>query len=75
MASNFEVALKAEAKRVVRSFHRYDTDTIARLYSRVGNPSQDALDRGVFFYTHQELPGICFRKRFDAAREHLRRQA
>jgi hypothetical protein len=74
MASNYDVALKAEAKKVTRCFHHYDTDQIALLYSRQGNPSRDALNRGVFFYIHPEIPNVAFSKRFDAAREALRRQ-
>jgi hypothetical protein len=70
--SNYDMALKAEAKKVIRCFHRYDTDTISRLYARVGNPSRDALNKGVFFYTHPDCPGIAFNRRFEAARAALR---
>jgi len=71
--SNYDVALKAEAKKVVRLFHHYDTDQISLLFSRKGNPSVDALNRGVFFYAHPDLPNVAFPKRYDAARAALRR--
>ena len=74
MLSNYETALRAEAKKVIRCFHRYDTDTMSLLLSRKGRPSQDALNRGVFFYSHPDVPNVAFRKRFEAAREALRRQ-
>jgi hypothetical protein len=67
MDSNYETALKAEMKKVIRCFHRHDTDAIAILRSRRGRPCQEALDGGVFFYSHPSVPGIAFRTRSQAA--------
>lgn len=72
--SNYDAALKAEAKKVVRIFHHYDTNQISLLLSRRGKPSRDALNRGVFFYTHPDLPNVGFTTRNDAAHAALRRQ-
>lgn len=69
--SNFDLALKAEMKNVVRHFQRFDTDQIALLYSKPGNPCRKALDRGEFFYSHPSMPGIAFATRSAAARRAL----
>lgn len=66
--SNFEIALAAEMKKVVRCFQHYTADHVALLYSRVGNPCRKALDRGEFFYCHPDVPGLAFRTRSEAAR-------
>jgi hypothetical protein len=65
--SNFEAALKAEMKKVVRRFHHYSTDRVALLRSRVGTPDRKAVDGGEFFYVHPDVHGICFRSRSQAA--------
>jgi hypothetical protein len=69
--NNYAIALRAEAKKVVRIFHRYTVDQVSDLYARPGRPSRKALDRGEFFYTHPAIPGRGFSKRFDAARAAL----
>jgi hypothetical protein len=72
--SNYEAALKAEAKRVVRCFQRYTSDMRANHAAshRLGYLQRGAV--GEFFYIHPDAPGIAFRKRFDAAR-HVVEQA
>lgn len=70
--SNFEVARKAEMKRVVRCFQRYDTDQISLLYSHPGNPCRKALDRGEFYYVHPDVPNRAFPTRSRAADYALR---
>jgi hypothetical protein len=70
--SNFDAALKAEMKNVIRHFQRLDSDQISLLYSRPGNPCRKALDRGEFFYSHPAVPGIAFQTRSAAARHALR---
>jgi hypothetical protein len=68
MNTNFEAALKDEAKKVVRQFHRYSTDQVSTLAShRRTSSSRKCIDRGEFFYTHPDLPGVCFRSRGAAA--------
>lgn len=71
MATNYEAALKAEAKKVVRVFQRYTVDQIVTLYSKPGRPCRKALDRGEFFYIHPAIPGIAFRTRGQAAERAL----
>jgi hypothetical protein len=72
MATNYEIALKAEMKKVVRHFHHFTVDQISLLYSKVGNPCRKALDGGEFFYSHPEVPGIAFKTRSQAARYAMR---
>lgn len=66
--SNYEEALQAETKKVVRIFHHYTTDQVSLLYSRGGRPSRKAIDRGEFFYTHPDCPGVSFPTRGAAAK-------
>lgn len=74
--SNYDTALRAEAKKVTRCFHHYDTDQNALLGARhQTRNSVKALNRGEFFYVHPDIPGIAFSKRFIAAAEALRRQS
>lgn len=74
MASNYEVALKEEMKKVIRNFHHFDLDTITLLYSRTGNPCRKALDRGEFFYSHPDVPNIAFPTRKRAAEHALNKR-
>lgn len=69
--SNFDVALKAEMKKVVRHFQHFSTDQISLLYSLSGNPCRKALNRGEFFYSHPAIPNIAFPTRSAAARRAL----
>lgn len=67
MASNYEVALKAEMKRVTRCFQAYSTEQRSDLMSsrRMGHRQREALGR--FFYVHPDVPGLAFSRRSDAA--------
>lgn len=74
MTSNFEAALKAETKKVVRCFHRHSSETRSNLQSsRRLTPGQRE-SVGEFFYMHPDLPGVCFPKRGLAAKAALRAQ-
>ena len=62
--SNFDLALKAEAKRVIRCWQRYDHEqrsllASANLKYRSGE--------GEFYYVHPDVPGKAFHKRKLAA--------
>lgn len=74
MDSNYDIALKAERKRVVRCFHKYDSETRANHASshRLGHQQRKAV--GEFFYTHPDIPGIAFPTRKRAAEAALERQ-
>lgn len=66
MNSNYEVALKAEMKRVVRCFQRYTHEQRANHDTlHVGVRQRKAV--GEFFYIHPEVPGKAFPKRGLAA--------
>ncbi len=67
MASNYETALKAEMKRVVRCFQHYNHNQRADLMSsrRMGLRQREATGR--FFYVHPDVPGLAFNRRSDAA--------
>ena len=72
--TNYEIALKAERKRVVRCFQHYTTDQICNL--AVGRASRVRLmNRGEFFYMHPDLPNVAFDTRGQAAEAALRAQA
>lgn len=71
MTSNFETALKAEMKKVVRQFQHFTTDQMSLLLSTRNNRTKCA-NRGEFFYTHPNVPGICFRSRSHAAEYAMR---
>lgn len=69
--SNYDAALKAEAKKVIRCFHHYSSEQRAdhAASHRLGYRQRRAA--GEYFYTHPDLPGLAFDKRFDAARAAL----
>lgn len=73
MDSNFEAALKAEAKRVVRCFQHFTSEQRANHAAshRLGFRQRESVGR--FFYTHPDVPGLAFDRRGDAARAALRR--
>lgn len=68
---NYEIALAAERKRVVRGFYRYSSEMRAdRAASfRLGHRQRAAV--GEFYYTHPDRPGVCFGTRSAAARAAL----
>ena len=67
MGDNFEAALEAERKRVVRRFHQFSTNEVAWLLSKPGRPSRKAIAGGEFFYAHPAVPNALFRSRDAAA--------
>jgi hypothetical protein len=69
--SNYETALKAEAKRVVRCFQAYSSETRANHAAsfRLGHQQRKAT--GEYFYTHPSVLGVAFPKRILAARAAL----
>ena len=66
--------VKAEMKRVVRHWQRFDCDTRANMESshRLGHRQRHQV--GSFFYTHPDVGGICFEKRSVAARAAVERR-
>jgi hypothetical protein len=73
--TNFEAALKAEAKKVVRCLQHYTSEQRASHAAsfRLGHRQRHAM--GEFFYIHPSVPGIAFRTRGAAAHAALREQA
>lgn len=72
MLTNYETALKAETKRVVRNFQGYDSETRAMHAAshRLGHRQREAV--GEFFYTHPDVPGCAFPTRKAAAQAGLK---
>lgn len=70
-ANNYEAALKAESRRVVRNLQRYASEQRADLAAshRLGHRQRQAI--GEFFYTHPDVPGLAFPTRSAAARAAL----
>jgi hypothetical protein len=70
-ATNYEEALKAEAKKVTRCFQHYTSDQRANHASshRLGHRQRQAV--GEFFYVHPAVPGLAFSTRGQAARAGL----
>lgn len=66
-SSNFEIALKAEMKRVIRCFQAYTSEQRSNhaASSRLGYQQRKAV--GQFFYTHPDIPGAAFDTRKGAA--------
>lgn len=75
MASNYDTALKAEAKRVVRCFQRHTSEQRADLAAshRTGHRQRESV--GEFFYIHPDVDGLAFDTRSGAARAALARAA
>lgn len=67
--SNYDAALKAEAKRVVRCWQRYSSEQRADL-AAASLKYQSAW--GEFYYVHPDVPGKAFPKRGMAAEAALR---
>lgn len=67
-------AVAIERRRVVRHFQRYTSEHRAdRAAShRLGHRQRQAI--GEAFYSHPDLPGVCFPTRIAAARAAVRRQ-
>lgn len=69
--NNFDAALKAETKRVIRCFQAYTSDQRANHASshRLGYRQREAV--GHFYYVHPDVPGLAFDTRGQAARHAL----
>lgn len=69
--TNYDVALKAEAKKVIRNFQAYDSETRANHAAshRLGHQQRQAT--GHFFYVHPAIPNRAFDTRGAAARAAL----
>jgi hypothetical protein len=69
--SNYDVALKAEAKRVIRCLHHYTSEQRANHAAshRLGHRQRQAI--GEHFYIHPDVAGVCFDTRGQAARAAL----
>ena len=65
--TNYEIALKAEAKRVVRGFQPYASEQRASHAAshRLGHRKREAV--GEAFYMHPDIPGRAFSTRKAAA--------
>ncbi len=68
--TNFEVALKAEMRRVQRHYYQFDAETTTRLRAAERRNRRRSTE-GEFYYTHPDLPGLAFPTRSAAAREAL----
>lgn len=71
--SNFEAALRAERKLVVRIFHHYSGESRANHAASFRLGHQQRCRLGEFFYTHPTVPGVAFSTRKAAAEAALRR--
>lgn len=73
-ATNYEIALKAEAERVIRCYQPYTSEQRAghAASHRLGYRQRVAV--GEFFYIHPALPNRCFDTRGLAARAALAKQ-
>jgi hypothetical protein len=65
--SNFEVALKAEAKRVVRCWQAYGWEQRASNAANFRMGHQQRRSFGEFFYVHPAIPNRAFPRRKMAA--------
>jgi hypothetical protein len=71
MDSNYETALKAEMKRVVRCFHKYDSQTRADRAASFRLTQNQRVSMGEFFYVHPAFPNTAFPTRSAAAKAAL----
>lgn len=69
--TNLEVALKAEAKRVVRCFQPYSSEQRADRAASHRLGFRQRAEVGHFFYTHPQVPNRAFNTRSAAARAGL----
>jgi hypothetical protein len=65
--SNYEIALKAETKRVVRCFHLYSSEVRANHAASHRLGFRQRRREGEFFYMHPDLPNKAFPTRGAAA--------
>jgi len=71
MASNFEVALKAEMKKVIRCFNAYSSDQRASNAANFRMGYQQRRSIGDFYYVHPDVPNVAFPTRTRAAQHAL----
>jgi Zn-dependent protease with chaperone function len=69
--TNYEAALKAETRRVVRNYQPYSSDQRANHAASFRLGHRQRLADGEFFYTHPDIPNRCFDTRGQAARAGL----
>lgn len=73
--SNYDTALKAEAKKVVRCWTAFTPEQRASNAANHRMHHQQRRSFGEFYYVHPGVPGVAFPKRFDAARAALAKAA
>lgn len=71
MTSNYDQAMKDEAKKVTRCFHLYDSNTRADHAASHRLGYQQRRRTGEYFYVHPNFPNTAFKTRGDAARAAL----
>jgi hypothetical protein len=74
MDGNYETALKAEYKRVVRCFNAYSSEMRAMHASSYRLGPQQRASLGDFYYVHPDIPNVAFSTRSRAAKAALRQQ-
>lgn len=74
MEGNYEAALKAETKRVVRCFNAYSSETRAMHAASFRLGPQQRVSLGDFYYVHPDIPNVAFSTRGRAAKAALRQQ-
>ena len=65
--TNYQIALKAEAKKVSRCFQAYTSEQRANHAASFRLGYQQRKSVGEFFYVHPAVPGIAFSTRRKAA--------
>lgn len=65
--TNFEVALRAERKKVIRCFHAYSSEQRANHAASFRLGHRQRVATGEFFYVHPDVPNIAFPTRKAAA--------
>ena len=66
--TNYEIALKAEAKRVARCFNAYSSEARANHAASHRLGHRQRASTGDFYYTHPSFPTTAFATRGAAAR-------
>ncbi len=69
--SNYEAALKIEAKKVTRCFHAYSSECRASHAASHRLGYQQRQHTGEFYYVHPAIPNVAFPTRGAAARRAL----
>jgi hypothetical protein len=70
--SNYEIALKAEMRRVIRCFQGYDHEQRANMSAFLTLGYKKRHSVGEFYYVHPDLPGSAFPRRKMAAEAAMR---